>query len=1165
MRLTKIKLAGFKSFVDPTTVLLPSALIGIVGPNGCGKSNIIDCVRWVMGESSAKHLRGESMTDVIFNGSATRKPVSQASVELVFDNRDGALGGQYASYSEISVKRQVNREGQSAYYLNGTRCRKRDITDVFLGTGLGPRSYAIIEQGMISRVVEAKPEELRVYLEEAAGISLYKERRRETERRIRDTRENLERLNDVREEVSRQLEKLKRQAEVAERYKALRAEERQCRGELVALRQRALEEQLAELNQQLAERETAAEGCIATQREAERDIEAVREAHAERSELLNEIQGRYYALGSEIARIEQQIAHQRELRGRHQRDLERNQDAIAAAEQELAKDQEKLELLAAQLEELEPELEARREAELEASAAVNEIQERLDDWQLRWEQFNEDAAEPLRTAQVERTRIEQLERRAQDLMRRRARLEEERDAIDLARLEEEIEQLAEEEQEFAEQAAVLQEQLEEVQARLEELRQRHDELSDELSEGRGELQQKQARLTSLETLQQGALDGSEGPARWLSALGLAERQRLARMIEVEPGWERAVEVVLGERLQAVCVDDLALGGREYPPLEQGQVTLLQRAVGTTAPAASSLLASKVKASWPVAELLGGVYWAEDLSHAVELQSTLKDGESIVTRDGVWLGRHWLQLQGGEDGAGVLAREREMQALRGALEDDRERLAQLAEQVEQAQRELDDAQDRREALATELNGMERRRSALAAQLESRRSRLLDLQQRRQRLDEEADELMEQVGRSEEEVREARRRLEEALERAEELEGRREQLQHERAELQERMSDCRERLEEQREAHHEVSLKIESTRTASRSLEEATARLRAQLARLIEQRDELAEALAEQGDPEAELGREREAVLAQRLRVEEELAEARAQLGDLESRLRELEQSRIEADRQVQRLRQELEELRLKHQELKVRHQGEQERLRELGLEFETVLAGMPADAEEAAWQRRLQQLEERIARLGPINLAAIDEYQTMEERKGYLDRQFDDLTEAMETLEAAIRRIDRETRARFKDTFDKVNAGMQRIFPRLFGGGQGYLELTGDDLLETGVSIMARPPGKRITNIHLLSGGEKALTAVALVFAIFELNPSPFCMLDEVDAPLDEANVGRFCNLLVEMSQRVQFIFITHNKATMEIAQHLTGVTMHEPGVSRLVAVDVAEAVKLAAV
>jgi chromosome segregation protein len=1166
MRLTKIKLAGFKSFVDPTTVVLPSQLVGVVGPNGCGKSNVIDCVRWVMGESSAKHLRGDTMTDVIFNGSSARKPVGQASVELIFDNRDGGIGGQYAAYAEISVKRVVNRDGQSAYYLNGARCRRRDITDVFLGTGLGPRSYAIIEQGMISRVVEAKPEELRTYLEEAAGISLYKERRKETERRMRDTRDNLDRLGDVREEVSTQLEKLQRQAETAERYKALKAEERTRRGELIALRIRTLSQELAALDRGLAERQTAVEAALARQREIEREIEQLRETHVEGSDTLNEIQGRYYALGSDIARIEQQIAHQRELRDKQGKELARTLEALGELEQGIAQDRDRLDVLEQRLEEIQPELALTREREDEASDAAVDAQAALDDWQARWDAFNRHAAEPVQASQVERARIEQLERRGQELASRSGRLQREREGVQLDALEQEIDALGEEESVLRRQVEVLGEQLDELQERHAELRERQDDRRHELDEAKGDLQAQQGRLASLETLQQAALGRDDGPlGQWLRERGWHERERLAQLLEVEPGWERAVETVLGPALQAVCVDALTDAEGVLDGVPEGALTVLETGADLAAGEPTHILLSKVQGPGPLADLLAGVHCVDDLPAAQALRARLRPGESVVIRSGMWLGRGWARVHSGAGEAGVLARERAIHELRADVERLQARIHDAADALDEGEEALSESQDQRDQRLTERNELSRRLAALHAQMEDRRSRLDEYRQRRQRMVDDLAELALQMERGEAEIGEARARLQAALERGERLEEERERLQRERAELTERLDEGRRRLREQRDRRHELALKVESASTARQSMQEAVRRMEAQLERTLVRREELEAQLQEIADPGAELGQQREGLLQQRLEVEARLAAARIRLSESEQRLRELESARVEADRRVQGLREELEAVRLKVQELKVRRQSEQERLLELGLDAEALSAQLPAAATEAEWQQQLERLEARVARLGPINLAAIDEYQALQERASYLERQYADLTDALETLEGAIRKIDRETRNRFKETYDKVNAGMQRIFPRLFGGGQGYLELTGEDLLETGVAIMARPPGKRITNIHLLSGGEKALTAVALVFAIFELNPSPFCMLDEVDAPLDEANVGRFCDLLMEMSGRVQFIFITHNKTTMQIAEHLQGVTMHEPGVSRLVAVDVNEAVRLAAV
>ncbi len=1171
MRLKKIKLAGFKSFVDPTTVDLPSSLVGIVGPNGCGKSNVIDAVRWVMGESSARYLRGESMTDVIFNGSSSRKPVGQASIELVFDNTDGTLGGQYASFAEISVKRQVNRDGQSQYLLNGTRCRRRDITDVFLGTGLGPRSYAIIEQGMISRIIEAKPEDLRVYLEEAAGISLYKERRKETERRIRGTRENMERLSDVRDEVASQLEKLRRQAQTAERYKALKKDERQYRAELLAMRLRDLGGQVQRGQTAIHEQENALEARLAQQRGAERQQVEYREQQTEYSEQLNAVQGRYYSLGSEIARIEQQISHHRELRQRHERDLQANAEALADVDRTLEQDKDKLQLLEERLQELGEEIAEADELEAEASDRAIETQQALDAWQESWERFNQESAESVQAAQVERARIEGLEQRQQDMERRRQRLQDELDGLDTGGLLEELEQYREQEAEIAERRDHLLEELESLDQRLAEVREQEEELTDGLHELRGQRQQDEARLTSLQTLQQNALGQSDQAlAEWLSRHGLDGVPRLAQQISVEPGAEQAVETVLGERLQALCVHQAGAetGMREAP--EAGRPLLIE----TSTPLASwpagtvslPLLLDRVNAPWPLQDLLGGIHLADDLSQALARRGELGPHESIVTRDGYWLGARWTWLPGAAaDGRqGVIAREREIHALQQELDEQRARLDELGERQREAEERRQDLEESRQALQQDREDVGEQLADLRSAIGNRQQRLEQLQDRQRQLEHEVRELAEQIAEAATGVRESRQRLQTALERNEEMEEQRELLQQQRERHQQAVTAARDAMRERRELRHGLSLKLESAGTAAESLREQLRRLETQKERLLGRSEELRESLeADGGDPVEAMAAERETLLGQRLEAEQELNAARARLSEIDEQLRGLDRSRLEAEQAVEGLREQLEAARLQHQELKVRRQTQSEQLLEMGYDLETLQENLPAEAVEAEWLKRLSDVEQRINRLGSINLAAIEESEQLAERKEYLDQQHEDLTQALETLESAIRKIDRETRQRFKETFDKVNAGLQRMYPRLFGGGEAYLEMTGDDLLETGITILARPPGKRITNIHLLSGGEKALTAVAMIFSIFELNPAPFCMLDEVDAPLDEANVGRFSQLVKEMSSRVQFIFITHNKATMEVATHLMGVTMHEPGVSRLVAVDVDEAADMA--
>ena len=1170
MRLSKIRLNGFKSFVDATPVPLPGGITAIVGPNGCGKSNIIDAVRWVMGESSARHLRGGSMADVIFSGSRSRKPVGQASIELVFDNSDGALGGQYAGFAEIAIRRQVNRDGQSAYYLNGSRCRRRDITDVFLGTGLGPRSYSIIEQGTISRLIEAKPEELRGYLEEAAGISLYKERRRETERRMRDTRENLERLEDVRDEVGRQLEKLSQQAETAERYRALKAEERERRAELLLLRTRGLQQERAALQQELAERDNALESRIADQRGVEREMEALRASHAEQSDALNEIQGRFYQVGSDIARLEQRISHRRELRETSARELSRNNEALERVQAESAEDQKKLGLLQERLQTLNPEIESLDEALTRSTVSLEEAGKRLEAARAARDEQARRQADADRQAEVERARIEQLEARQLDRRRRTEQLATELGELDsdgdgdVADMAARIGVLEQERDQFDERIADLDEQIGFEAGQRDEHR---DEL-DALREQRSELK---ARQTSLQTLQEAALGAESGAGEWLEAMGLGDGKRLGESLEVEAGWETAVEVVLQDALQAVAADDLARLGGQAEQLGGGAVMLYQPEAavdggpGSDAPAAGDdRLLSRVKGPAPLQDLLAGVHVADDEQQALSRLASLPAGASVVTRRGRWFGRHWLRIQAAasDDQEGVLARGRALEALGAEIDQLDQAIAQREANYQEAMERVALLEERRAERADERGGVDRELAAARARLEAAEQQQARRRERRKTLLAEQQTLQEALEAGDRDIRTNREQLESALAMGKQAQAAMAPLDADCHSAREAVEAARLAADQLREQRQDVALRLETARTAGQSLEEAIARLQRQETGLSARNAELEQTLNEVSGSDDTLEAERQALLKKRAAVEEELAAARRALGEADEALRTLDIRRGEAESAIVDLREAAESARYRDYELKARLQTQTEQLQSLQVDPATVAEKLPETATESEWEKELERLDNRIRRLGPINLAAIDEHRTLSERKSYLDAQQADLSEALETLQNAIQKIDRETRSRFRETFDKVNSGLQRLFPRLFGGGQAYLEMTDDDLLETGVTLMARPPGKRITNIHLLSGGEKALAAVALVFAIFELNPAPFCMLDEVDAPLDEANVGRFCDLLAEMSERVQFIVITHNKATMTAASHLAGVTMAEPGVSRLVAVDIESAAAL---
>lgn len=1160
MRLKCIKLAGFKSFVDPTTVNFPSNMAAVVGPNGCGKSNIIDAVRWVMGESSAKNLRGESMTDVIFNGSNTRKPVTQASIELVFDNSDQTLLGEYASYAEISIRRRVTRDGQNTYFLNGTKCRRRDITDIFLGTGLGPRSYSIIEQGMISKLIEAKPEDLRNFIEEAAGISKYKERRRETENRIRRTQENLARLTDLREELERQLERLHRQAQSAEKYQEFKAEERTLKAQLGALRWRDLNEQVGQKEKVIGDQEVAFEALVAEQRSADASIERLRDGHHELSETFNQVQGRFYSVGGDIARVEQSIQHGQQRLRQLQDDLREAEKSRQETESHLGHDRTLLATLGEELERLAPEQEISAAAAEEASAGLEEAEQRMHDWQQRWDAFNQQSAEPRREAEVQQSRIQHLEQSLERQAERQRRLNDERaqlaaDPEDAAILE------------LGEQVAAIELLLEESQIEEQELAERLERVRQSLQEStaaqhqaQGELQRLNGRIASLEALQQAALDPGDGTAQWLRQQGLEQRPRLAEGLRVQPGWELAVETVLGADLHGVMLDDVK--GLPFEALEKGELRLLDLAAGAASRPGSLL--DKVETSVDLSYWLGRVRPVETLEQALAQRASLGDGESLISRDGYWVGRHFLRVRRGESAdGGVLARGQELERLYAERETLEQRLAEVEEQLVRLRDEQRQSEEGRDQVRRRLQDEGRRQGELKAQLSAQQAKVEQLTLRRRRLDEELTELAEQHAIEQEQLGEARLSLQEALDAMAVDTERREALLAERDGMREKLDRIRQESRQHKDHAHQLAVRVGSLRAQHESTRQALERLDGQAVRLVERCEQLNLNLEEGAAPLEELRMRLEELLDRRMAVEDELKRARLALEDADRQLRDAEKRRTQAEQQAQLLRGQLEQQRMEWQALSVRRKSLQEQLHEDGYDLHGVLGTLPHDAAERVWETRLEELAARIGRLGPINLAAIEEYRQQSERKRYLDDQNDDLVEALDTLENVIRKIDKETRNRFKETFDQINAGLQALFPKVFGGGHAYLELTGEDLLDTGVAIMARPPGKKNSTIHLLSGGEKALTALALVFAIFQLNPAPFCMLDEVDAPLDDANVGRYARLVKEMSEKVQFIYITHNKIAMEMADQLMGVTMHEPGCSRLVAVDVEEAVALA--
>ena len=1160
MRLKAIRLSGFKSFVDPTTVPFNTNLTGIVGPNGCGKSNTIDAVRWVMGESSAKYLRGDAMTDVIFNGSSERKPVSKASVDLVFDNTDGTLRGEYAQYNEISVRRQVTRDGQSTYYLNGTKCRRKDITDIFLGTGLGPRSYAIIEQGMISRLIEAKPEELRVYVEEAAGISKYKDRRRETENRMRRTQENLERLSDIRDELERQLAHLQRQAQAAEKYKLLKAEERTKKAELLAIRWTGLNSEYEVRETTIREHEVRFEGHMATQRAADAGIEELRVDHQARTDAYNAAQGRFYEVGNRIARQEQKIEHQSQMALQLDSDLAEAEKNILDTQRQLEMDQLQQEDLQAQRLEWEPELEILQAGEEEQAAELLEAEEAQQQWQSEWDTFTQRASEPTRRADVAQSRIQATEQQLVRIEQQIDRLRQERSQLTDDPQSEEFLLLQEEVSEAELQAEEQQARYEDIREQLELVREDSERRRRELDEGRQRLQQMLGRKATLEALQKAALgQGSEGVSHWLESHQLARRPRLAQQIEVTEGWEVAVETVLGDFLQAVMIDELASTSDWLSGFRDGTLTLWQAHAGAT-PCAGTL-ASVVTSQTDLSSLLAKVKLADDLPQALAMRGDLSDGESVITPDGIWLSRDWLRVARDQDNeGGVLARKQELELLE-------EEADELDMSVDEWEADLESVLLRQRSLEQQRDTAQQEWQELSRRLVSQKSLLSAQQAKAEQLKLRTDKLEQTLSEAEEArqleqeaLAEQRMVWQEAMDAVGDDSEEREVLQQRRQTIQQRLQQARQTAGQQKDRLHQLQLQVQALTSREDGLKQAIQRLSDTMLRLKERREQILANQSRDHSEDLELLRaELEELLEERLISEQQMSEARHTLEQADARLRQLEQERAEAEQQALAERNRLEQVRMECQALDIRRNTLVDQLKEEQLSMAEVLDSLPEEATEESWVAELTRIGERIQRLGAINLAAIEEYKLQSERKVYLDSQNDDLERALATLEGAIQKIDKETRNRFQETFERMNSGLADLFPKVFGGGHAWLELTGDDLLSTGVAIMARPPGKKNSTIHLLSGGEKALTAIALVFSIFQLNPAPFCMLDEVDAPLDDANVGRYARLVKAMSEKVQFIYITHNKIAMEMADQLMGVTMHEPGVSRLVSVDIEEA------
>ena len=1169
MRLDRIKLSGFKSFVDPTIVALPGNLLGVVGPNGCGKSNIIDAIRWVMGESSAKQLRGDSITDVIFNGSVNRKPIGQAAIELIFDNSDGKLGGQYAAYAQIAIKREVNRDGLSNYYLNGARCRRRDITDVFLGTGLGPRSYSIIEQGMISQVVEAKPEELRSYLEEVAGISKYKERRRETENRIKHTKENLERVDDLRQELTKQLERLKRQAAAAQRYKVLKQEERLLKAQLLALRTKDLAGKISQYSGEFSKLVTALEAHNAAAQNFTTQLDKANVSKNEQQEAYNKLQEKFYSLSSEIAQTEQEIAHKKQNAQKFTTDLEQLTITIDTAKNNLFTDQTALSKIENEIIKIDPLFLVYENDFAKIKTELKAAEENMHAWQIKWDQFHHENALIAQKAELSKAELAHEEQKLLQIQNRIGNINKQLENLQSTDvIEKELESLKNKLTETKSFSDSFANNLNLINSNISIKRNEIIDSNKKAQNSKQLLQNLRSKKVSLETLQHAALGKTDvNISKWLRHHNLHESPRLAQHLKVAKGWEKSVETVLGDYLQAVCTDNIDIAAAGLDLFDKGTLTLFDfnnlRCNSKSDNYSEQLLVSKVATNLPVEHFLSGVYVADDLMQAFLMRNQLQAHESVITKDGIWLGYNWLRVARDHDHKhGVIAREEELNKITQEILQQEKIVLSDENLLKETGDALFALEKQKDILVNDINKQKELFANVNANVRVKESEFLYAKNQFEKLQQELQEQQNTINFAKEKISLCKKAWSEALAILERDAQKREELLKERLTCNQILFDVRKAESGLREKMHSVSMQKQTMQAQLNSLLQAIDRGEKHVAILHKQICDIQDRLQQDKIPLTQIEIKLTELLQQHTTIDKDVLACKQKLNAIDYDITRLNVGRSEVVTQIENARNILAEKKLQEQEIKVRMQTLNEQIVESGFVEQTLLEQMPPEATENSWQENIEKTVQRISRLGAINLAAIDECKEISERKDYIDRQYADLTESLETLLNAIRKIDKETRTKFKETFDYVNDTFRNLFPKLFGGGSGYLELTGDDLLDTGVTVMAKPPGKHISTINLLSGGEKAMTAIALVFSLFQLNPAPFCMLDEVDAPLDDNNVGRFCNLVKEMSQKVQFIFISHNKMAIEMADHLIGVTMNEPGVSRIVTVDVNAAVAM---
>ena len=1169
MRLKHIKLAGFKSFVDPTKVPFEHQMTAIVGPNGCGKSNIIDAVRWVLGESSAKNLRGDAMTDVIFNGAASRKPIGQASVELVFDNLDGRIQGSMADRNEISIRRLVNRESTNTYFLNGTKCRRRDITDIFLGTGLGPRSYAIIEQGTISRLIESKPHELRVFIEEAAGISKYKERRKDTENRIRHTRENLARLNDIRLELSLQIDKLHKQSEAAKRYRTLKAQERKYKAELSVLRWQEFDQKSKQQQSLYESAKLEIDTVSALQKEQDIALFQAKQKVELDNEAITALNNRKLQLTNDIARTEQNIKHLKQQSASIHQNNDITQQQLLNAQSLLKTEQEKrtqlennLAITLPQLNDVEVKLIEQKNNLEQLTAQQNKMQALWNSSYQHIADFKDKTAAITNKIELEQQKKSQIQTQIASLNSQLVlnieKLEQQKKSADIENtqttpLEKTKILLVKKQQKLQSNIDVEQKKLNETKqllasekASLTALNKSLSNIDEQLTNKESwQVQQHQALAKTLGT--NFPIDGSI--------------KTLVQQLKVEAGWESAVESLLLNWTQAELVESItsaitAITNLKTALILESKSYFLEKKTQNQ----FTSIATKVH-NLPIAlSFLSRIYTANSLEEAQSMLAELKPDESVICSDTTWLGHGFLRKGTIENTPNyILLHQRKAKTT--------QEISQLEQSITKNESliiELDvllkDFFNQQKQLADEVTRLEHSlQSAKQAQALAEQNQQFYITQQQSIKDElnQYDHQLNTINSNINDFVDEKNNLEVP----EDIDF--DTLKTKQSAISEKIQRTQKRVNQLADERHKIAINVEQYKNEKDQSQQSIQSVQKTIERLSEQQTSNQHVLDNSIEP-LKIDEEK---LVQWLKemseIDNNIEKLQHNISQTQLQVKTLELEQKKNQEKVLALREKSAKYHLDYESYKLRAESSLDLLRETQQSFDNILNNMPKNAKESIWQAHIVRLSKDIERLGAINLAAIDEYETQLSRKEYLDRQNNDLMLAIDTLESAIEKIDKESRQKFKNTFEQVNKDLKSLFPKVFGGGKAYLELTGTDMLDTGVTIMAQPPGKKNSTIHLLSGGEKALTALSLVFAIFRLNPAPFCMLDEVDAPLDDANVSRFCNLVREMSRTVQFIYISHNKIAMEMASHLTGVTMFEPGVSKMVAVDIEEAVAMA--